>query len=203
MQSLMESWRRLLGMIAAVERLVLALLVTTIVATISAQVVSRYFFNLPITWVEEVATYSFIWGTFVGAAVALKYDRHVKIETFIRRLPARGEAFMRLVVFALILVFIVWLLPKAWANMTLEMRRTTIALPVRIPMGWFFSVPLIYGMVSMAFTAAYRILAELAVMLGGPPTRPIDGNLVEAEEDIEVERVLTGESDGRPLEGRA
>ena len=36
----------------------------------------------PITWVEESATYAFIWMSFVGASLGLKYGRHILIATF-------------------------------------------------------------------------------------------------------------------------
>lgn len=193
MGRLLDHWRSALGAIAFLERLAVILLVANIVANITAQVVSRYVLGHPLVWVEEVATYSFIWATFIGAALGLKYDRHVRIETFVTRLPPRGAAAMRAVVFALILALIVWMLPKAWSNMMLEMRRQTIALPVRVPMGWFFSAPLIYGAASMAFTAAYRLLAEIRVMAGGSPLPPIGGAPPEQDEDREAERVLAGE----------
>lgn len=170
------------------------LLIANIVVNITAQVISRYLFGTPLIWVEEVATYSFIWATFIGASVGMKYDRHVKIETFVRRLPPRGAAAMRLVVALLILAFIVWLLPKAWVNMALEMQRRSIALPIPVPVGWFFSVPLMVGLASMGFTLLYRITADLTVLAGAPPQPPITGDINEVEEDLEAERVLAGEA---------
>lgn len=193
MSRILERWRSLLGAIAVVEQLLVVLLIANIVVNITAQVISRYLFNLPLVWVEEIATYSFIWATFIGAALGLKYDRHIKIETFVDRLPPRGVAAMKAFVFALILAFILWMLPKVWTNMLLEMRRTTIALPVNIPIGWFFSVPLMAGVVSMALTATYRVLGELQVMGGGRPLPPIRGGAPEQEEDLEAERVLAEE----------
>ena len=186
-------WRRLLGAVAAVERVLIVLLIANIVLNITAQVISRYAYGLPLVWVEEVATYSFIWATFIGASLGLKYDRHVKIETFVGRLPPRAAAVFKALVMALILALLVGMMPRAWVNMTLEMRRMTIALPVMVPMGWFFSVPLLVGMASMALTALYRLLVELTVAAGGPPPPPIGGYAAEVEEDVEVERVLAGE----------
>ncbi|HET6468964.1 MAG TPA: TRAP transporter small permease subunit, partial [Geminicoccaceae bacterium] len=175
------------------ERVLIVLLIANIVLNITAQVISRYAYGLPLVWVEEVATYSFIWATFIGASLGLKYDRHVKIETFVGRLPPRAAAVFKALVMALILALLVGMMPRAWVNMTLEMRRMTIALPVMVPMGWFFSVPLLVGMASMALTALYRLLVELTVAAGGPPPPPIGGYAAEVEEDVEVERVLAGE----------
>lgn len=186
-------WRAVLRALAALERLALVLLIANIVINITAQVISRYLFGLPLVWVEELATYSFIWATFVGAALGLKYDRHVKIETFVSRLPARGAAAMRLVVTVLILALLLWMLPKVWTNMVLEMKRMTIALPHPIPIGWFFSVPLMVGAASMALTAGYRIVNELHVISGGPPLALMDEPPPEEDDDLEAERALTGD----------
>ena len=69
-------------MIRSIERIEQALgifLVLAIVAMVGVQVVSRYFFNQPMAWVEELSTYCFIWTVFVGASIALKQDRHIAI----------------------------------------------------------------------------------------------------------------------------
>lgn len=195
MTRILEPWQSLLRTIATVERVVLVLLIANIVVNITAQVISRYLFGHPLVWVEEVATYSFIWATFVGAALGLKYDRHVKIETFAGRLRRRGAAALKALVFGLILALILWMLPKVWTNMLLEMRRMTIALPHPVPMGWFFSVPLMVGAASMALTAAYRLLAEIRVAAGGEPPPPMREDAPEPDEDIEAEQALGG---GRP-----
>ena len=46
----------------------------------------------PIAWVEEIATYAFIWMTFVGASLGLKEGRHILIATFVGRLAAAPAA---------------------------------------------------------------------------------------------------------------
>lgn len=193
MTGILTPWRAVLRTLAVVERLALVLLIANIVINITAQVISRYLFGLPLVWVEEVATYSFIWATFVGAALGLKYDRHVKIETFVSRLPPRGAAVLRLVVAVLILALLLWMLPKAWTNMVLEMKRMTIALPHPIPIGWFFSVPLMVGAASMALTVGYRIANELHVISGGPPLALMDEDPPDDDEDLQAERALTGD----------
>jgi len=194
MQPTLTLWRHILSLVAAVERVLLVLLIANIVLNITAQVVSRYAFGRPLVWVEEVAVYSFIWATFVGAGLGLKYGRHVKIETFVSRMSARRAALPRALVFALILVFALWMLPFVSANMALEMRRSTIALPFHVPMGWFFSMPLLVGLVSMAFTAAYRMLVEINLAVGGAPQPPILGEPREEEDDdLEAERAFSGE----------
>lgn len=191
---MIEAARRLLALLGRLEQVLVVLLLVNIVVNILAQVISRYFFGKPLVWVEEVATYSFIWATFLGAALALKHDRHVRIETFVGRLPERAGAVARAAVMLVVIVLFVTLLPSMERAIEVEMRRRTIALPLQIPSGWFFSVPMAVGAVSMLLTAAYRLAAELRFALGGPrPSaimRPLE---TDQDEDTAVERALLGE----------
>jgi TRAP-type C4-dicarboxylate transport system permease small subunit len=191
---MIDLYRRLLRLVGRLEQALVVFLLAAIVVNIIAQVISRYFFGKPLVWVEEVATYSFIWVTFLGAALALKYDRHVKIDTFVGRLPARAGAIARAVVFLVIIALLATLLPSLERAIEVEMRRQTIALPVQIPSGWFFSVPLAVAAVSMLLTAVFKVLVELRFALHGPRPPHIMPPLVTADDDDTVaERALLGE----------
>ena len=96
MTALLLACRRLLRLVGHVERWIGVSLLIGIVLAITTQVFTRYALNRPIIWVEEFSVYAFIWGTFLGASLGLKYGRHVKIETYVSHLPAtrsgRGTA---------------------------------------------------------------------------------------------------------------
>ena len=102
-------FQRALRLVGHLERWLGVGLIGLMVGAITTQVFTRYLFNRPIIWVEEVATYSFIWGVFVGASLGLKYGRHIKIETFVGHLPPRAQAASRILV-NLIVIAILWLL---------------------------------------------------------------------------------------------
>ena len=63
--------KRLLERIGTVERGLGIALILYMVAAITVQVFTRYALGRPIAWVEESATYAFIWMSFVGASVGL------------------------------------------------------------------------------------------------------------------------------------
>lgn len=52
-------------------------------------VVMRYVFNSPLSFVEEYAGYMVVWGTMIGAVVALRDNHHIRIDMFYRLLPER------------------------------------------------------------------------------------------------------------------
>jgi TRAP-type C4-dicarboxylate transport system permease small subunit len=190
---MIEPCRRLLGLLGRLEQALVVLLLVNIVLNILAQVISRYFFGKPLVWVEEIATYSFIWATFLGAALALKYDRHVKIDTFVARLPERPGAVARAVVFLVIMALLATILPSLVSAIEVEMRRSSIALPVQIPSGWFFSVPLAVGVVSMLLTAVFKVVVELRFALGGEPPPLIMRPLPDDHDDDAVEQAMLGD----------
>lgn len=61
----------------------------------SMQVFTRYLFGVTFAWNEEMARYTFVWLTFIGAAYARKQNAHIKIEIVYeainKRLPLKGQ----------------------------------------------------------------------------------------------------------------
>ena len=173
MSGALEGFRRALAGVAALERALVSLLILFIVANIGAQVFSRYVLGEPLIWVEEAATYSFIWATFLGAGLGMKHDRHVRIASFVGRLGPVGGAAARALANLCILVLAVVLMRQAWTVMGVEGMRSTISLPVRLPVSLFFSLPLFVGMASIAVSALYFIAEEAAAVAAGRSRRPI------------------------------
>jgi TRAP-type C4-dicarboxylate transport system permease small subunit len=158
--------RRCLRAVGHLERWLGVGLIAVMVGAISTQVFTRYLFNRPIIWVEEIATYSFIWSVFIGASLGLKYGRHVKIETFVAHLPRRAKAASRLVV-NLIIIAVLWLLiSEVGRVIEIESRSTSVSLPWPVPRAWFYSIPLTLSCLSMLATCLYLVLAELSALAG-------------------------------------
>lgn len=67
-------------------------------------VFSRYFFNAPIAWVEEVSTSCFVYTVFVGAAWCLRTRQHVGVDLLVDRLPEKGREIVHFLTDIVILV---------------------------------------------------------------------------------------------------
>ena len=167
----LDGYKRLLDRIGAVEQAFGIGLILLIVTAITAQVFTRYALGRPIAWVEESATYAFIWMTFVGASLGLKHARHIMIATFGARLPARWGAALRVAVWLLVLAMLAVLMVQGFKVMGVEGRSRTISLPVALPRSLFYSLPLTLSAVSMALTAVYLALKELPILAGRRPAR--------------------------------
>lgn len=167
-------YKRLLDRLGALEQVLGVALIALIVVAITVQVFTRYVLGRPLAWVEESATYAFIWMAFVGASLGLKQGRHILIATFFSRLSLRAAAGMRMLVWALVLGTLAVLVVQGVKVMGVEGRSTTISLPIELPRSWFYSLPLTLSAASMALTTLYLFLLEYSVFTGrrnAPPER--------------------------------
>jgi len=167
------AWR-LIRALGTLERAACILLLAGIVISMSIQIFTRYLLGQPLVWVEEAAGYAFIWLVFLGASAGFKELRHIRIETFIARLPAAPRQIMRAALYALctaVMLLVAW---YAWEIMGVESRSSTMALPVELPRHLFYSVPLFVCTLSIALTGAYLVAAYL---VGAATGRPVDAEL--------------------------
>ena len=164
---MLAHYKRLLDRIGAIEQWLGVGLILLIVTAITVQVFSRYLLGRPIAWVEESATYAFIWMVFVGASLGLKRGRHILIATFAAHLPPRIAAALRTLVWVLVLVMLAVLVVQGRKVMGIEGRSSTISLPVELPRSWFYSLPLTLSALSMALTTVYLLLLEVKRLARG------------------------------------
>jgi TRAP-type C4-dicarboxylate transport system permease small subunit len=87
------------------------------VLLVFGNVVLRYGFNSGITLTEEVSRWLFIWGTFLGAVVALREHGHLGVDMMVSRLPPAGKKIC-LVASHFLMLFIVALLFKGGLEQT-------------------------------------------------------------------------------------
>ena len=133
---------------------------------------------------------------FISAAVGLKDVRHIRIETFLGRIPEAWRAALNAMLYAIVGICCVNLGRYAVEIMQIEARSETISLPINVGRHWFYSVPLFAGLASMALTAGYFVAAYLAKAIVGRP--------VDAEVDSEARRLrdlAEDEADIRVAEG--
>ena len=82
-----------------------ALAVMTVI--VCYEVISRYIFNAPTTWVTEVSTYLFVAVVFLGLAEAQRANAHIQVEILVDRLGKEDRAFIELVGLWLGVLFVI------------------------------------------------------------------------------------------------
>ena len=133
--------------------LVLGLLVVQIVSRQLSQTQS---------WTEELARYLFILSSFLGSAIALRTGEHIRIASFVDRLPSRVRLFLDVIADTLMIVFLVITAYGAW-RMGLRM--------LHVPVGFsstFVSIGYIYlALFGCLIISLYYLFRHLVGTLRG------------------------------------
>lgn len=171
----------LIRRLGLLEAAVGILLLAGVIALVFSQVVARYLFDQPQAWIEELCTYMFIWIVFLGASAAMKLDRHIRVASFEEHVTDRVKIYLRILGAAVTITALTIVAYHARKFVGVEMRSTSVALPVDVPRAFFFSVPLIWACVSISISALYVLARDLARMLAGERLPPVFSTV--ADED--------------------
>ncbi|MER2192711.1 MAG: TRAP transporter small permease [Solibacillus sp.] len=98
MQALKKIW-------AHIEEISSASFFTVGVALIFYGVITRYIFNSPQAWVEEVARYTIIWGVFLGFGMALRHNHHIQVDILYDKLKPAMKRIMDIVATTISVIF--------------------------------------------------------------------------------------------------
>jgi TRAP-type transport system small permease protein len=93
-----------------VELVLASVFLVMMVGSIVLQVVARFAFQTGLAWTDEVAIFSFVWASLVGAAMVIETRNAHLIDYFVKKCPeglqraVNGGVFLLLVVIAAVLV---------------------------------------------------------------------------------------------------
>ncbi|HJZ18165.1 MAG TPA: TRAP transporter large permease subunit [Stellaceae bacterium] len=122
------------GLIGQVVELIGAMLVLAETGILFAGVVSRYLFNSPIIWTDELATFLFLWLSMIGAVVALRRDGHMRLTTFANWVGPQWGGWLATIASLVLIVFVLEILVPA--QQFLEVQRSTELITLHISDGY-------------------------------------------------------------------
>jgi len=146
----------------------LTVLITTI--AIFTQVVFRYIFNHPISWVDEFAVLVFAWMIFLGVAIAQKNNEHIGLDIVTRLFPPKVQRVLAIFTNILILLVLAFLFIQ---GISLTMKTAGLKYPaMEISRGFLYvSIPVMMPL--MAFYSIRIIITDLRSFImqdkGGRP----------------------------------
>ncbi|MCF6114551.1 TRAP transporter large permease subunit [Mesorhizobium muleiense] len=118
---------------------VASILLVFVIGLLLAGVISRYVLSLPIVWIDEAASISFLWLAMLGSAIAIDRNEHLRLTIFLNLIPERGRHFVNalalLVVATVLLALIVpasqyvqeeWYVTSAALNIPMSFRASAI-----------------------------------------------------------------------------
>ena len=68
-----------------------------LLVSISIEVFSRYVLNEPTPKFFEISIYSFVWTIYLGAALAKRYNQHIRFDIIYQKLPVKGRLLVDIV----------------------------------------------------------------------------------------------------------
>lgn len=67
------------------------LVLSAIMLLITAGIISRYFFNSPFSWTEEVTTFLMVYLCYISAALTTVAKKHIVADFFIGKAPEKFQ----------------------------------------------------------------------------------------------------------------
>jgi|GEM_PF-99831 len=133
------------------------------VLVVIVNVALRYLAHGGIFWAEEVATTSFIWSVFVGAAAAYRYNMHIGIDLVSKFGPPAWRSFVAVVIDSLMLVingYIVYLSILFTNSNTLK-RTPVLDIPA-----FYVNMALTVGFTLMSLYALGFLYRDIRILFG-------------------------------------
>ena len=95
-----------------------------------AGVISRYVFDNPLTWSDELACVLFSWLAMLGAVLALHRGEHMRLTALVNRLPQRWRVWLETLGALVVCVFVALVIVPAAQHTIEQMDITTPALQI-------------------------------------------------------------------------
>lgn len=164
MQMFVTFWDKVNKTVVALEKGVLIVLFVSMLFSGALQIIARFILHTPISWSEEMLTYSFVWSSFLGASLAIESLAHFNVDLFIRRFPPFFAKLVLYLVWSIMLWFTMFLFYKGAYLTQINRAQTMDVLP--LSMMWAY--------LSLPVSAAFMFVHTLEKLLTGsflPETR--------------------------------
>jgi len=145
-----------------------AALVAAEIVLLLAGVVSRYVFDHPLVWSDELASILFLWLAMLGAVIALRRDEHMRMTAVVGMLPPSARAALAAFATGAALAFLALI---AWPSYSYALEEVPIATPALEISDAMRAAAMPTGVALMAIFAVLRLirtasLREALIALG-------------------------------------
>jgi tripartite ATP-independent transporter DctM subunit len=145
-----------------------AALVAAEIVILLAGVVSRYVFDHPLVWSDELASILFLWLAMLGAVIALRRDEHMRMTAVVGMLPPSARAALDAFATGAALAFLALI---AWPSYNYALEEVPIATPALEISDAMRAAAMPTGVALMAIFAVLRLirtasLREAVIALG-------------------------------------
>lgn len=132
-----------------------AVALAILIVSCAIQVFTRYISRNPPGWTDELARFSFVWCSCLGAAVALDHGLHAGITILADHLPAKGKK-VQLVIINLVILAVMFIIVRYGIKLV----KVTVRTPspaMHLPMAYINTAIVVCG-VGMVVSCVYKVL---------------------------------------------
>ncbi|WP_026570998.1 TRAP transporter small permease [Sediminibacillus terrae] len=97
--------KKLINGLAKVQLVLAAIFFIVFIVCVILQVASRYIPGITVFWASTIATYSFIWMVFFGAAITLREKEHFKLTILLDKLKGMPLLVLQIVIQLILIWF--------------------------------------------------------------------------------------------------
>jgi TRAP-type C4-dicarboxylate transport system permease small subunit len=151
---------RLDHLLARITEIPAAILVAVEILVLLAGVISRYGFNRPLTWSDELASILFLWLAMLGAVIALRRSEHMRLGFLVSLAAPRLRAFVETLGTVTVLVFLLAIMLPALDYVGFQQMITTPALEIQDA---YRVAAIAVGAALMLLIAAARLIERAGV----------------------------------------
>ncbi len=105
-----------------------AVLLTVIITLLFTGVVARYIFAIPVIWIDEIVSLSFLWLAMLGAVIAMNRNEHLRLTLVVDKLGEPWKSYVQAFAICAVGAALIALVPQAieyakdeWAIRTPEL----------------------------------------------------------------------------------
>ena len=128
---------RVVNIVSQMTGKTFAFLFLIVVGVVCFEVISRYLFNAPTTWAQELMQFLSGVAYLIGGAYALQQGAHVKMGALYERFSPKVRALADILTFPMFLIFVVALLWQggqyAWKSLIIAERSNSVWAPYIYP----------------------------------------------------------------------
>ena len=150
---------------------IVSFLVLPVVGTMVYETVSRYFFNSPTIWAQDVNQQVMLVLVMLGSAYTLRERVHISIDVISERLPLRTQAVLDMVFIVLLMICSIVIIRYgwfyAWRSLSIREHSSSIWAPPVYAVK--FALPAAGALLLLSIP--HRLRQNIAVLRQGKPER--------------------------------
>lgn len=150
--------KRIVSIISFIEQKGMFIIFSAMLIALTISVLTRYVFQRPLTWPDELSTYLFIIMTFLGASASIKVDLELKVDALYERFP-RCQTGLDVLLHGIRLLVAVFFIVYGFLYVQVEFAMDLYSPILRIPLYLISGTLPIFG-----FLLAIRSIDSLVIL---------------------------------------